>query len=385
MGLALRVVDLISEVLSRRQLDALQEAPGWFWQFLSVLHVTRARVLTLNYDNLIECGVHSIGFQSPEQIGASSPQICEDDILGGLPACAPFPGVTEQCITTTTYNGERISVSPRRNSTFRLYKLHGSLSWYWLPSAPESQTIRRWRLPGVFGQPWDPDDELRHERLPGHELFIVPPATLKSERLGEPAVQEIWSQAAAALSRADRLVLIGYSLPVADHSMIGMLSDGIGGRQVKVEIVNPRPVEVRDRLIRLGIASQSISITGGRQCVANWTASQVRAMTIAAVQALKEEPLLSQDSVLFGDGPYLGRFNKIRSDRRRPERVVVTLSRQEIHNVNPIKGPQLAPLLEGASCCEIESGRRRLSVIGHWGRPHQPGAMAQIHLVPAGR
>jgi hypothetical protein len=54
--LALRVTRTIYEVLSEVQADALgSEPPEWFWKFLSVLHVLRAQVLTLNYD---KGGIH---------------------------------------------------------------------------------------------------------------------------------------------------------------------------------------------------------------------------------------------------------------------------------------------------------------------------------------
>ena len=74
--LALRVTRLICEVLSELQTRALSaEVDGWFYEFLSVLHVLRGQVITLNYDNFVECGVHTLGLHSGDWLGPAT--VCD--------------------------------------------------------------------------------------------------------------------------------------------------------------------------------------------------------------------------------------------------------------------------------------------------------------------
>ena len=64
-------------------------------------------------------------------------------------------------------------------------------SWYWLPDGGGNSTLERWRLPGIFGELWDPAKGHRRQELPSHEVFIVPPAALKGQRLREPVTREL--------------------------------------------------------------------------------------------------------------------------------------------------------------------------------------------------
>ena len=194
-ALALRVTRVIQEVLSEVQADALRtaEVDDWFWAFLSVIHVLRAQVITLNYDNFVECGAHTLSLQCPGWNGSTT--VCEDDIVAGLPPCADFPGISIQVPERHAYGRDPISTNERRSHTFKLLKLHGSLSWYWLPDSAGNSTLRRWRLPGVFGEVWDAEEGHRRQELPTYEVFIVPPAALKGALLREPVTKELWRRA----------------------------------------------------------------------------------------------------------------------------------------------------------------------------------------------
>lgn len=282
-ALAARVSRAICDVLSDVQYDVLQaQPPGWFWRFLSILHVLRADVISLNYDNFVECGVLSMRPRVDALVGGGI--VIEDDILGGLPPCAEFPQHSEQSGRTFTYDGDLINTRHERAATFRLLKLHGSLSWYWLPEGGGSSTIRRWQLPGLFGERWDDDQDLRRQELPAHEVFVVPPAALKSQRLREPVMKELWQRAAEALREATRVVLVGYSLPTADHSLSGMLSESIQGRAVSVEIADLDPEPVAQRLHRLGIAAEKVELFSGADSIAKWTDAQVNQMVSTTLE-----------------------------------------------------------------------------------------------------
>jgi hypothetical protein len=379
--LAMRVTRVICEVLSELQAKALSvEADGWFYEFLSVLHVLRAQVITLNYDNYVECGVHTLGLQSADWLGPTT--VCEDDILAGLPPCADFPGRSLQSTALSTYDGDPVAAGERRSNTFKLWKLHGSLSWYWLPDGGGNSTLQRWRLPGVFGELWDPAEDHRRQELPSHEVFIVPPAALKGQRLREPVARELWRRAAEALRAAERLVLIGYSVPHADHSVMGMLTEGLQGRDVRVEVVNPRPDEVIARLVRLGVPAGAISSINGKDCIARWSAAEVKRLARRAVEALKSDARLTGEVLMFSAGPRMERFNRL-------DRPVDPSSPLTLHVVprgqqcaKPVMYDSLRNAFAAATECVIETDGRILPVIDHWVRERNSGvSMTQLHLV----
>lgn len=386
-ALAVKVINLVSEVLSEVQKHALHdgEVASWLWPFLSVLHVLRADIITLNYDNFVECGVHTMGLPSQAMVGPGS--VCEDDILAGLPACADFPGKSVQRSELKDYNGNPINLGGRRSNTFRLMKLHGSLSWYWLPDAVGQGSLRRWRLPGIVGELWDPAESQRQQELPTHEPFIVPPATLKGQRLREPAIRQIWQHAAEAIATAERIVLIGYSIPPADHSIIGMLTDGIQNRNVKFEVVNLRPQEVKPRLVRLGVDPGSITTYAGKNSIERWTTDSVAHLQREAVDQIRLLRDFDDQVILFASGARKGRFRQILPQRKGQRSIVLEMDEDpNAQNAQPVMLHDLRPRLDPDFILEIKIGRTRFPVIGHWGCNAGAGvSMSQRHLIAAGR
>jgi hypothetical protein len=380
--LAMRVTRVIGEVLSELQTKALSaEAGGWFYQFLSVLHVLRAQVITLNYDNFVECGVHTLGLHSADWLGPAT--VCEDDILAGLPPCADFPGRSLQSTAVSTYDGDPFDTSERRSSTFKLWKLHGSLSWYWLPDGGGNSTLQRWRLPGVFGELWDPAEGYRRQELPSHEVFIVPPAALKGQRLREPVTRELWRRAAEALRAAERLVLIGYSVPHADHSVMGMLTEGLQGRDVRIEVVNPRSDEVMARLVRLGVPASAISSINGTDCISCWSATEVERLAHQAIEALKSDPRLTGEVLMFSASARVERFNRLdRPDAPSSHVLTLHVVPKGQQCAKPLMYDDLRDAFGNATACVIEADGRMLPVIDHWVREGNSGVpMTQLHLV----
>jgi hypothetical protein len=379
--LAMRVTRVICEVLSELQEEALSaEVDGWFYEFLSVLHVLRAQVLTLNYDNFVECGVHALGLQSAGWFGPTT--VCEDDILAGLPPCADFPGRSVQSTVLPTYDGDPVAADERRSNTFKLWKLHGSLSWYWLPDGGGNSTLQRWRLPGVFGELWDPAEDHRRQELPSHEAFIVPPAALKGQRLREPVARELWRRAAEALREAERLVLVGYSVPHADHSVMGMLTEGLQGRDVRIEVVNPHPAEVIARLVRLGVPASAISSINGEDCIARWSAAEVKRLACQAVEALKIDARLTGEVLMFSAGPRVERFNRLDLCAGPSTPLTLHVVPEGQQCAKPLMYEDLRDAFATATECVIETDGRILPVIDHWVREGNSGVpMTQLHLV----
>jgi hypothetical protein len=233
----------ISEVLGRRVHDTLADGcPGWLSEFVRVAHQRRATLITFNYDPLIECVVGTCllyDWGRPEPVFWA-------EVTGDVPNWPPGPAI----------------VAAEPADSFRLLKLHGSLNWYWAPRDASGVSIARRSLPGVFGAPEWYTEEQRRRVLPGRVPFVVPPSAVKSPYYRNPLIREIWQQAASSLRTATRVFLVGYSLPPADLTFAGMLTDALGESAAKLAIIDPHALAVKERLKSLGFPDDRIHVAG---------------------------------------------------------------------------------------------------------------------------
>jgi hypothetical protein len=280
----------IAEVLGDRVSEVLaSEYPEWLLQFVSAAHHSQATVITFNYDPLIECMVATptgiLG--DPSHYGELWNGVSWTELTGGLPPWAP--------------GGAR--VGSQRAETLRLLKLHGSLNWYWRSGDASGISVARRSLPGYFGSPLPYTEEERRREVPGRVPFVVPPAASKSEYYSDPIVKEMWTQAAERLSSADRVALVGYSLPVTDVTFSNMLRESIGARSCSVDVVDFDPVPVRDRLVALGIDEARITMQApGPTAVEGFVTQWLRLMSANALQQLRDDSTTDARIVLaWGD------------------------------------------------------------------------------------
>lgn len=68
--------------------------------------------------------------------------------------------------------------------------------------------------------------------------LIVPPTTEKVGFFQHESLKRLWSQALSSLRTADRLFIIGYSLPMTDLAVRLFLHDGARGCRKELYIVN---------------------------------------------------------------------------------------------------------------------------------------------------
>ena len=129
----------------------------------------------------------------------------------------PDAGYGFLCPSAQAYAHRR---GPAANSSsLQLLKMHGSINWrialgaqhpYGLDAIVHDET---W-----VDSPMDLEP-LAKEQVDDHlegEPFIVPPILAKSSLVEQPILRRIWSFAYRTLAQADRVIFIGYSLPLTD-------------------------------------------------------------------------------------------------------------------------------------------------------------------------
>jgi len=152
-----------------------------------------SHVLTANYDTVVEQLAHALD-DTQASVLYPIPVIPAQAIMGHNPA--------------GTISGEDLT----------LYKLHGSISWYTSQDEPNSDPIYGCVEFGVG------TITPREKLLGDKRRLIAPPVHDKSTLLGHEHMRNLWRQAKNnALAPADRLYVIGYSLPETDMAMRTLL------------------------------------------------------------------------------------------------------------------------------------------------------------------
>jgi hypothetical protein len=268
-----RLRDAIASLLVDSQhLTMEQPAPSWLYELVSVLHSRQASVITLNYDTLVETAVASHEIWDT----AVGRYVDPIDILRNLPRLSDSGGTN--------------LIGPLAD-TFKLLKLHGSTDWWAVPNDTSGATLNREQATGTFGAPYDMTLAERQQQLPGRERFIIPPLSTKSTYYRNPLTRELWQQADQALKHASRISLIGYSLPAADLVMANMLRSAFDERNIRVDVVNPQPDELSQRLIGLGVSEESLVVTAGHDCVEAFTGTLCGEANAALIRQLGTEML----------------------------------------------------------------------------------------------
>lgn len=140
----------------------------------------------------------------------------------------------------------------RHEAPIELLKLHGSLNWvvrqvardpkmstlFPTSSRRRAMFITDRRETGVTGE-----IKIRGQRRPWYGFpVIVPPIYDKQSITGTGLFQAVWNKASSAIERAEKLLLVGYSLPDADVVARQMLRRAFARSELNaVDCVNPDP------------------------------------------------------------------------------------------------------------------------------------------------
>jgi hypothetical protein len=207
------VVEINRQLSFRISRTVSESCPEWLSRLVLKWHGDQTPVLTLNYDTLIER--------------------CAADGCGQKLACSDIYPVPLTEIRQRMY----LIMQGKPQNTFRLYKLHGSINWLYSGIAdPKGETIyyeatRHWKIE-------NPQEPTRMLTASDKVPFIVPPLSEKGPFFQHETVCSMWRQAGDALESADRVFILGYSLPQADLTMRYFLTDKARAGQQTFFLVN---------------------------------------------------------------------------------------------------------------------------------------------------
>ncbi len=205
-AIALELTQLLVNEIERSQMGALAgPMPRWLTRLVALWDRLAATVITFNYDTLIEHAVRA--------------------------SRMPW---------TTGY--------PSELTTAMLLKMHGSIHWWWIPTDRVGNTITRQTLSGSWGDP------VQAPPVAGMVRLVVPPLAAKSDYYDLSVVRELWQSAREALMSASRIVFLGYSAPMTDLAIVGLLGNYVLPT-VPVIVVDMAPEPVIKRLQDMGLTS----------------------------------------------------------------------------------------------------------------------------------
>lgn len=155
----------------------------------------------------------------------------------------------------------------------KVLKLHGSLNWLHCRSCNKTHAFM---LEGKVGKSYfageaKPCPDCRG----GTEPLIIPPTLLKSYE--HPVIREIWDLARVALTKADEIVVVGYSLPLTDFRARWLFMEATAKSKTKLCVFDKCRND--DLLRRLGssfhVSSECVKGTkGGIKEAAEYFASR---------------------------------------------------------------------------------------------------------------
>lgn len=240
----------LAHILDEAQGRALQAGlPTWIYEFLSLVHWSCGNVVTLNYDTLIETALDQAQlFDNTGRVGSGS-------VVTSFPSNA-----------SVMFGDGRGHIEQR--DTFSLHKLHGSVDWFAVAGDRTGATLDRFTTT-QYAHP-----SVREVAIGGRDVFLVPPTSSKTGYFDNPKTRFIWRRAQETLLTADRVVLMGYSLPLTDSALARMLWMTLSPGKQQMVVVNPYAGEVSTRLTALGVDPARITKVTGLSCVRNFVEAE---------------------------------------------------------------------------------------------------------------
>ena len=219
-AMALEISELIKEVLDEKERLAIgKDCPSWLQKLTKAWHETKAGVISLNYDTLVERAAAMISTGENEHLSADQLYPVQ--------------------LTISTRRDAMVFGSSEVD-TFTLFKLHGSTNWYYSGAAESTGEVIYYTGCSPWGA--DPSMEQREKKAVSDKVpLIVPPTTEKVRFFQHESLKRTWTRAVMSLYEAKTIFVMGYSLPMTDLAVRLFLHEGGQGSETKKDlyIVNP--------------------------------------------------------------------------------------------------------------------------------------------------
>ena len=125
--------------------------------------------------------------------------------------------------------------------TFSFLKLHGSINWYYSGRDDFFGETILFSEDLHFGDESWSDIHYRRPQSRDKELLIIPPPTGKNTYFNNETVRRLWRKAGHALQKAERVFIVGYSLPSSDLGMKFFLTNHRPSQVTPKFLVNTDP------------------------------------------------------------------------------------------------------------------------------------------------
>lgn len=257
----------LASFLWARQYSAMDSKPQWLTAptegprtvgLIQIWESQRSSVVTLNYDTFIEAAIEG----PPRAYREVYPFTIE-------PSDSYSPGIH--------------FLRPR--SSFRLYKLHGSLNWLysgerapWIQWPEDLMMVGRWvNKADDPGKHQSDFSEILKNR-PGLRPLIVPPSFGKSPYFSNIMIQETWRETRKDLADSEKLFILGYSMPNADIQVRTLIAETMGGKTL-VPVNNSHEPDIMLRNLRKMFPSCQIDHSWLEKDVKDWAKAYIQNAT----------------------------------------------------------------------------------------------------------
>ena len=198
--------------LSQAKADGLQSV-GELRLFAGHCIRTKSTCISFNYDDVLDEALWTF---NPEHVKFN--------------AWSPDWGYGFPCRMSQVCVSEAPAALPDSEAML-LLKLHGSINWRIPLGSPKPYVIEAVR----HHESWFEHYGHNHEKVPVDKLepylesepMMIPPVLTKAELNEQPVLRVAWEKAINALEHADRVVFLGYSLPITDIAVCFLLREGL--------------------------------------------------------------------------------------------------------------------------------------------------------------
>lgn len=209
-ALFLRMTASIGHVINGGTRIAITSAcPDWVKLLIAYWQKYKSNIITLNYDTLIERAALTTNLD------------------------------TQNLYPVSLTDVRRASVYGAGNfDTFKLYKLHGSVNWYYSGASSFQGEVIYFNIVTGWGTDFDENEKLSMVAAQDKVPLIAPPTAEKSTYFQHETLRQVWRKAASALSEASSIYCLGYSLPETDLGIRFFLHYAKPKTRVPLFIVN---------------------------------------------------------------------------------------------------------------------------------------------------